>query len=296
MRILVLGAAGFLGRHLVEHLLELGHDVEGWSRETADLRDPASFEHRRGPWDAAVHLAGHSVPGDAWNGERVRENVAIAANALDHLARVAPGMRVVFVSSARVYADRLEAHREDEPLGPTTLYGLSKLLSEDWARFRSRDLDVQIVRPFQNLGPAMPRGLFLPEFLERLSRGSGALEMRGPDNTIDVLDVRDGVRGIAALCTVRARSGEAWNLSSGVPRRVSEIAAALSRRLSAGREVRFSGAPAPPLVGRPDKLRAACDWTPERSLDETLDWIAGRKSLSGTSIGPIQNPPCPKSH
>jgi nucleoside-diphosphate-sugar epimerase len=284
LRILVLGAAGFLGRHLVDHLLELGHEVEAWSRRTiaprervtsraVDLFRPASFEHLEGPWDAAVHLAGHSVPGDAWNTERVRENVAIAGNAFDHLARVAPGVRVVFVSSARVYADRADPHREDEALGPTTLYGLSKELAETWARFRARDLDVQIVRPFQQIGPSMPSGLLLPELFARISQGSGAIEMRGPDSTIDVLDVRDGVRGIAALLAVDARSGEAWNLSSGKPRRVSEMARGLCARLDIEREIRFAHHAAVPLVGNSHKLQTATGWSPTRPFDETLDWI-----------------------
>lgn len=285
MRILILGAAGFLGRHLVEHLLELGHEVEGWSRRpiaarerltarTVDLCDEASFEHRGGPWDGAVHLAGHSVPGEAWNAARVRENVAIAAHGLDHLARVAPGLRVVFVSSARVYPDRAEPHTENEALAPTTLYGLSKELAEAWARYRARDLDVQIVRPFQQIGPSMPPGLLLPELFARISLGSGPIEMRGPDSTIDVLDVRDGVRGIAALLTVDARSSEAWNLSSGKPRRVSELARGLCARLDIDREIRFARHAVVPLVGNSLKLQTATGWSPERSFDDTLDWIA----------------------
>jgi GDP-4-dehydro-6-deoxy-D-mannose reductase len=285
LRILVLGAAGFLGRHLVDHLLDLGHEVEAWSRRTiaprervtsrsVDLTELSSFERLEGPWDAAVHLAGHSVPGEAWSSARVRENVAIAANGLDHLARVSPGLRVVFVSSARVYADRNDPHVEEEPLGPTTLYGLSKSLSEAWARFRARDLELQIVRPFQHIGPSMPKGLLLPELLARISESSGPIEMRGADSAIDVLDVRDGVRGIAALLTVDAPSGEAWNLSSGNPRHVSEIALGLCARFDIEREIRFARGAAVPLVGNSQKLRTATGWSPERSFDETLDWIA----------------------
>jgi nucleoside-diphosphate-sugar epimerase len=273
VRILVQGAAGFLGRHLVDHLLASGHEVDGWTRQTADLRDRRNFADKRGPWDAAVHLAGHAVPGPTWNPAWKRENVEIAMNVFEHIADVSPGIRVVFASSARVYADRSEPHREDEPLAPSTEYGLSKKDAEESARRFSRELDIQIVRPFQQIGPSMPKGLLLPELQDRLSAGTGPIEMRGPDNTIDVVDVRDGVRGIAALLTVDAPSGEAWNLSSGLPRRVSELARGLCARLEIDREVRFATGATSSLVGNPAKLQAASGWTRVRSLDDTLDWI-----------------------
>lgn len=292
MRILILGASGFLGRHLTDHLLRQGHDVEAWSRRpiharkglethTVDLACPASFRHRHGPWDGAVHLAGHAVPGETWTAERVRENVLLTEYGLNHLARVATGIPVVFLSSARVYSERTTPHVEVDPVGPTTLYGLSKEQSESWARFHAKELNVRIVRAFQQLGPGMPSGLLLTDLFDRIANTHGTIAMKGPDSTLDVLDVRDGVDGIARLLATDLTSGSVWNLSSGIPRRVSEIAHALMERVGVERELEFPAGTPCPLVGSSEKLHRATGWTPVRRLGETLDWIvASRGSLA----------------
>lgn len=293
MRVLLLGASGFLGRHLTHALLAAGDDVEGWSRtppprarddeprvvqRAVDLARPDSYAELRGPWDAAVFLAGRSVPGAHgsahWDEREVERNVALWRSALDHLKRVRPGMRVVFLSSARVYAPAHAPLREDEPLGATSAYGIAKELCEVWGRFHARELDVQIARLFNQIGPGMPQGLLVPDLVQAILAGHGTVALRGGDSRIDLLDARDGARAIAALLTVRAPSGSAWNVCSGTPRTVSELARGLMQRLGATQPLTFASTPPPPLCGVSDKLRAACDWAPVHSFDETLDWIA----------------------
>lgn len=299
MRILVIGSSGFIGQALTRHLLEAGHAVEGWGRNAPaarqgythrilDLLDPRSLAAERGPeqgrWDGAVHLAAHSVPGVSFTSDTVLENLRLAAHVLDHLARVQPGLRVIYLSSAHVYRAGLGQRHEDEELRPENAYGLSKQLCEAWARARDRELDVVVLRAFNQIGPGMRAGLLIPDLLSCLRSGTGPVLMRGTDSTRDFLDVRDGVAALARLLGTDARaaadvpSGSVFNLCSGDGRRVSALAQELMRRLGIQREIRFQPGAPPPLVGDPSKLARAIGWKPRYALSETLDDIVGQEA------------------
>jgi nucleoside-diphosphate-sugar epimerase len=298
LRILVIGSSGFIGRSLIDRLLGAGHAVEGWSRSSeparagyahhsidllaaqglADAGAPASRAWPRGPWDAAFHLAAHSVPGRTFASGQVLDNLRMAAHALDHLAIAQPGLRVIYLSSAHVYESRSEKKRETDALRPEGSYGLSKQLCEAWARARDRELRVIVVRAFNQIGPGMREGLLIPDLLHALRNGTGPVEMRGQDSTRDFLDVRDGTEALAKLATADVRSGGVLNLCSGEGRRVSFLARELMQRLGVRREIRFRPGTPPPLVGDPSELSRAIDWRPRYALADTLDDIVGREA------------------
>jgi nucleoside-diphosphate-sugar epimerase len=284
LRILVIGSAGFIGQALTRHLTAAGHEVEGWSRSrqsqqpgltqrAIDLLDPRTFEAEHGPWAGAIHLAAHSVPSRDFTGGAILDNLRMTAHAVDHLARVQPGLRLIFVSSAYVYRAAPGLRREDEELRPENAYGLSKQLCEAWVRARERDLNVVIVRAFNQIGPGMRAGLLIPDLLQGLSRGSGPLVMRGSDATRDFLDVRDGAAALARLVEADTPSGSVFNLCSGEAQTVSALARALMRRLGIERELRFQPAAQAPLVGDPARLMRALGWKPSYALADTLDDI-----------------------
>lgn len=281
MRVLIFGSTGFLGRHLAAHLDSLGHQVHGCGRRpegppgcerysVVDLLERASLGELEGPWDAAVVLAGHSVPGASWSDELVLENVAMAASALAHVAARAPAARVLVASSAHVYAAGPGRRREDEAPAPAGPYGLSKQLVENWARHLSDTLDVHIVRPFNHIGTGLPPGLVASDLLQRVQAGLGPITMSGADSVRDFLDVRDGVRALAALLEVDAPSGSTWNLGSGRGVRISELARACLDVLGQEREVRFKKEGGDELVADPTKLELATGFTPEHDLAASL--------------------------
>ena len=280
LRVLVIGSSGFLGTHLASHLQSLGHGVEGWGRRLGDpgsaddyhrvdLLDDSALESREGPWDAAVLLAGHSVPG-GFTQELAQENQRMWTNALDHLARVSPGLRVLVASSAHVYAPGPGRRLEGEPLQPQGLYGLCKQRCEDVAQSHAGRLDVQVVRLFNQIGPGLPAGLVVPDLLVRLRAGGGVLEMRGANSVRDFLDVRDGVRALAELLTVRAPTGSVWNLCSGQGTSIEHLARTLVEQLGMDRDLEFASADVTELVGDPGRLREATGWAPGYSLAQSL--------------------------
>ncbi len=289
MHILVIGSSGFIGRALTHRLVEDGHTIEGWSRSSEparpgcvhraiDLLAARELDPATGPWDGAVHLAGHSVPGADFDSSAVLDNLRMTAHALDHLARVQPSLRVVFASSAHVYRAGPLRKREDEEIHPENSYGLSKELCEAWACARDRDLRVIIVRLFNQIGPGMHEGLLIPDLMKSARTGTGPIVMRGADSTRDFLDVRDGALALARLLTADVPSGSVFNLCRGEGERVSTLARELVERLGVRREICFQDGSPPPLVGDPTKLARAIGWRPRYALTDTLDDIAAREA------------------
>lgn len=281
MKVLVVGGSGFIGKALVARLLEAGHEVEAWDRvagkPTSGLRSLAVDllqeghlpEPQGAPWDATFHLAAYSVPGMAWTEAQVMANLTMTARVFDHLARVAPGSRAVFASSAFVYAPNPNSIHETDPLGSAHPYALSKHLGEVWALSQSQALRVFIVRPFNLIGPGMPPGLLVPDLLARIQAEEFPIRMRGRDDLRDFLDWRDALDAYLALLTVDAPSGSVWNLCSGRPTRVSALVQALLRARGLDPAVEFADSRVETLVGDPARLRDATGWQPSRSLEDS---------------------------
>jgi GDP-4-dehydro-6-deoxy-D-mannose reductase len=285
LRFLIIGVSGFVGGHLARRLAEAGHMVEGWGRRllpppgldayaSVDLLGPGLLPEPAAPWDGAVVLSGHSVPGHAWTEEMVFENLRMTAAALGHLARTSPGLRTLVASSAHVYAPAEHPVAEDEPLRPQGLYGLSKRLCEEWARNRGGALDLQIVRLFNQVGPGMPEGLLATDLMARLRSGEDPLVMKGSDTVRDFTDVRDGADALARLLTAELPEGGTWNLCSGRPTPVRDLARAAMEAVGAERGLRFLGDRPDTLVGDPSRLKAATGWEPRIPLARSLRDLA----------------------
>lgn len=281
MKVLVVGGSGFIGRALVTRLLAEGHDVDAWDRMAGApapglrctavdlLQETALPEPQGGPWDTTFHLAAYSVPGSTWTEAQIMGNLTMTARVFDHLARVAPGSRAVFASSAFVYAPKASLIQETDPLGSDHPYALSKQLGEVWALSRSQALRVFILRPFNLIGPGMPRGLLVPDLLARIQANETPIRMRGRDDLRDFLDWRDALDAYLALLTVDAPSGSVWNLCSGRPTRVSALVQALLRARGLAPVVEFADPGVETMVGDPTQFQVDTGWRPARSLEDS---------------------------
>jgi len=236
--------------------------------------DPALPQPDGCPWDAAFHLAAYSIPGIAWTQELVLANLRMTARVFDHLAVVAPGCRAIFTSSAFVYAPSPRRIQETDLLGSSHPYALSKHLGETWALSHRHALKVFIVRPFNQVGPGMAAGLLVPELMERIRSGETPIRMRGRDDIRDFLDWRDALDGYLRLLEVDAPSGSIWNLCSGRPTRVSELVHSLLRACGLDRPVTFADPRVEFMVGDPTRFMVDADWSPSRTLQDTVEAIA----------------------
>jgi GDP-4-dehydro-6-deoxy-D-mannose reductase len=302
MKVLVTGADGFVGRHLVARLVQTGHAVTAACRPGAsepdwgqavrtvpfELTDGASMDAAvKGKLDAVVHLAAVASnreatadPGLAWV-----INAAGTARLVEALlsARAAGEMDpvVLIVSSAEVYGPGSAGpRREQDPASPNSPYAASKLGAELAAleAWRRSGLRVMVARPFTHTGPGQRPPFVVPSFVERLlaarSRGATRVPTGNLDPVRDMLDVRDVVQAYLALLT-RGQPGETYNVARGqgislreLFQRVAAIVG-VSAEPVADPSLQRAG-DIPHLVGDPAKLHRATGWVPGISLDQTL--------------------------
>ena len=291
--ILVTGATGFLGSHLVEHLAASGHDVvataarapASWAnvrRLAMDVTDRAACEDVIAATKPSVvyHLAAQSLPGVSWREpERTFDvNVLGTLHLLDAIRAARAAARVVLFGSSSEYASSSTPIREDHRLRASDPYALSKLAATELASLwnRAHGMNVVVVRPFLVVGTRKV-GDAANDFahnIVRVERGeSDHLAVGNLEAVRDFLPLADALRAFT-LVAERGAAGEAYNVCSGRGTRVRELLDALVARARVPIDVRPSDAAMRPLdepvrVGDPGKLRAL-GWSAEARLEDAL--------------------------
>jgi GDP-4-dehydro-6-deoxy-D-mannose reductase len=295
--VLVTGAAGFAGRHLLERLGSTG-DIVGWSRApvSPELGRLARWQHvdvaRRDDVRAALreiqpgrvyHLAGVSNVDRSRShpAEALAINVAGTHYLLDGLRRLNRGARVIVAGSAMVYAPSSAPSTELSPTAPESPYGFSKFAQERLALRVATDdgLDVVIARAFNHTGPGQAPTFVAPSIAHQIAliergRQEPVLRVGNLDSRRDLTDVRDVVRAYTDLMA-RGLSGEIYNVASGVGRPIRTLldtlvgAASVPIRVEVDPE-RVRAVEKSALVGDATKLRALTGWTPTIAFDRML--------------------------
>ena len=318
MRLLVTGAAGFVGGHLVAFLRAERPDVEihgvvlpqggvSWRGPAgvrvleADLNDPkaaaAAVEEVRP--EAIVHLAGQASVHQSWLDPALtlRTNVLGLVHLLDAARRLALRPAVLVVGSAEEYGPVGPEEipiREEAPLRPASPYAVSKVAQAALARLYGPAGGMRIVltRTFHHTGPGRGEAFAESSFARQIAeieagRRPGVIEVGNLEAVRDFTDVRDVVRAYWMLLE-KGRGGEAYNVCSGRGRRIRDLLDTLLAASSARVEVRVDPerlrpSDVPVQVGDPGRLRAATGWQPEIPLERTLgDLLDDWRTRTGT--------------
>jgi GDP-4-dehydro-6-deoxy-D-mannose reductase len=293
MRVLVTGAAGFVGRRLVPHLETLGCAVEGFDHELDVADADAVAERVAGARpEAIVHLAARSSVAESFaaQAEVYRVNYLGARAVLEAARARAPRARVLLVGSGEVYgpgAPGAPGFDESAPLRPGSPYARSKAAADLLgARFAADGLDVVRVRPFPHTGPGQSDRFAASSFARQLAEAEAGrrpprVRVGNLDAVRDYLDVDDVVEAYARLLDPRTAPG-VYNVASGTGVALRSVLAALLRHARVQPELEVDPArvrPADALVGDAARLARATGWAPRRPLDDTLarlldDWRA----------------------
>ena len=298
MRILVTGAAGFIGSHMCDRLLAEGHAVvavdnflTGSERNVAHLSDHPQFRLIRhditqplaveGPLDAVLNLASPASPKDYLQHAIATLDAGSAGtrNMLE-IAR-AKSARFLLTSTSECYGDPLE-HPQSEtywgnvnPVGPRSCYDESKRFAEalTMAYHRSYGMPTNIARIFNTYGPRMKLddGRVVPSFLEQALRGEALTIFGDGSQTRSFCYVSDLVEGIYRLM----QSEERYPVNLGNPNEMTirEFAEHIRRLTGSSSPIVNCGLPEDdPRQRQPDisKARRVLGWEPRVPLEEGL--------------------------
>jgi len=306
MRVLVTGAAGFIGPHLCEFLLGRGCDVVGMDNfitgspdNLAEFRGARGFafvQHDvtqhielEGPLDWVLHFASPASPLDYL--ELPIQTLKVGALGTHNALGLswAKGARFLLASTSEVYGDPLvHPQREDywghvNPIGPRGVYDEAKRFAEaiTMAYHRVHRVDTRIARVFNTFGPKMRLndGRAIPAFMTQALRGEPLTVFGDGSQTRSFQYITDLIDGVWRL--MQAAVNEPVNLGNPQEMTLLELAKRILRLTGARSEIVFRPLPVDdPKVRQPDitRARALLGWEPRVDTDEglklTLEWFS----------------------
>ena len=296
-KILVTGADGFIGSHLVEHLVEIGADVRafvyynsfnswGWldtvdervkrSIEVVagDVRDPHGVRAAMKGCDVVMHLAALiAIPFSYHSPDTyVDTNVKGTLNVVQ-AARELGVSRVVHTSTSEVYGTaRFVPITEDHPLQGQSPYAASKTGADQIAvSFHlSFGTPVTVIRPFNTYGPRQSARAVIPTIITQLAAGASQVKLGAVTPTRDFNFVHDTCRGFVAVAGCDAAVGKVINVGSNFEVSIGDaariIAALMGREvelISDEQRLRPAGSEVERLCADNTRARKLTGWAPE---------------------------------
>lgn len=289
--LLVTGATGFVGRHVVAACGEYGA-LAGWRSVAfapgSDIRDEDAVARALDSIspDAVIHLAAQSFVPRSFDAPRetIDINTIGTLNLIECLRRAGFAGRFLYVSSGDVYGQVPEAElpvREVTLPRPRSPYAVSKLAAEMLClqAHRAHGLQAMVARPFNHIGPGQNARFVIPSLARQLvaiSRGNQPprIQVGDIETTRDFTDVRDVVAAYAAILE-RGQSGATYVVGSGKERTVREVLQAMCALISVQPAIESN-----PMLLRPGEqrrmvadataLRTDTGWGPRYALDVTL--------------------------
>jgi dTDP-glucose 4,6-dehydratase len=273
-RILVTGADGFIGSHLVETLVREGYAVrafvfynsfnrQGWLDHAdedvaghfevvaGDVRDPHGVREAMRGCDIVLHLAALiGIPFSYHSPDAYLEtNVRGTLNVLQ-AARHFDVTRVICTSTSEVYGTaRSVPITEDHPLNAQSPYAATKIAADQLALsfHRSFNLPIAILRPFNTYGPRQSARAVIPSIIGQINAGQRKVRLGALHTTRDFSFVDDIVQGFLQIANCAEAIGKVTNIGSGFEISIGDAAALIAETMGAEIQV----------ITDPDRLRPA---------------------------------------
>lgn len=321
-RVLVTGADGFIGSHLTEILLKEGYDVRafvyynsfnswGWLDTLApqvkssldifagDVRDPNGVYEAMKDIDEVYHLAALiGIPFSYHSPDSyVDTNIKGTLNVLQ-AARKHDTKRILVTSTSEVYGTaQYVPIDEQHPFQGQSPYSASKIGSDRMAEsfYRSFDLPVSIVRPFNTYGPRQSARAVIPTIIMQLLKGANQIELGALSPTRDFNYVKDTANGFVEISKSTKAIGEEINIATQKEISIEDLAYLLmdivghkAEIICDNERVRPEKSEVNRLLGANAKIERLTNWEPHydlrTGLEETVDWMRANLNRFKTDI------------
>ena len=315
--ILVTGADGFIGSHLVEALIDQGYQVKafcyynsfnswGWLDSfpkekldkleifTGDVRDFHGVSEAMKGCDTVFHLAALiAIPYSYYSpGSYIDTNVTGTLNIVQ-AARNLGIDRVLVTSTSEVYGTaQFVPITEEHPKQPQSPYSASKIGADSIADsfYRSFDLPLTIVRPFNTYGPRQSARAIIPTIITQLLAGKKEIMLGDLTPTRDLLFVKDTAQGFIEIAKSAQLIGHECNIATNSEISMGDIAQTLINLINPNasiiqdpKRIRPSKSEVFRLFGDNSKILEHTNWTMQYSLEtglkETIDWFSKKENL-----------------
>lgn len=316
-KILVTGAEGFIGSHLVEALLQENCSIKafvyynsfnswGWldtlPKKTldqveifaGDIRDPNGVRQAMNGVDVCFHLAALiAIPFSYHSPDSyVDTNIKGTLNILQ-AARDAGCSRVLITSTSEVYGTALYVPIDEKhPFQGQSPYSATKIGADKIAEsfYRSFNLPVTIVRPFNTYGPRQSARAVIPTVITQLLSGMIEIKLGNLYPTRDFNYVKDVAAGFIAIAKSDKTIGEEINIATQKEISVGDFAKEMIRQINPKAVIKTDDARLRPekseverLLGANEKIKQLTDWTPrytfESGIAETIEWFRKPENL-----------------
>jgi NAD dependent epimerase/dehydratase len=322
-KILVTGADGFIGSHLVETLVDRGFDVRafvyynsfsswGWLDSfpkeklahieifAGDIRDPNGVRTAMKDCQVVFHLAAliaipysyHSP--DSYVDTNVKGTLNIIQGARDLEVE-----RVLVTSTSEIYGTAQYVPIDElHPKQPQSPYSASKIGADCMADsfYRSFDMPITIVRPFNTYGPRQSARAIIPTIITQLLNGFNEIKLGDLTPTRDLLYVEDTVNGFIEIAKSDSLIGHECNIATNSEISMQKMADTLIRLINPAAKIVQDQERLRPkksevfrLFGDNTKILEHTNWSVENTLEEglqkTIDWFSDKKNLANYKAG-----------
>ena len=315
-KVLVTGADGFIGSHLTESLLEKGYDVKafayynsfnrwGWldtlPKEkldqievfTGDIRDPNGVREAMKGVDGVFHLAALiAIPFSYHSPDSyVDTNIKGTLNVLQAARQLETERVLVYGTAQYVPIDEKHPYQGQSPYSATKI-GADRLAE---SFYRSFDMPVSIVRPFNTYGPRQSARAVIPTIISQLLAGKEEIQLGSLTPTRDFNYVKDTAAGFIAIAESDKTIGEEINIATQKEISIGDLANEIISQINPKAQIvcdeqrlRPEKSEVNRLLGCNEKIKRLTDWQPQytfaQGITETIDWIKKNMGAYKTDI------------
>ena len=315
MKVLVTGAAGFLGSHLTEKLIETGYNVRalmhydsnnnwGWLENSkykkeiefvvGDIRDFDSVYSAMKDVDEVFHLAALiGIPYSYLSPlAYIKTNIEGTYNVMQS-AKLLKTKNIILTSTSETYgsAQYIPIDEKHPKVGQSP-YSATKIGADSLAEsfYRSFGLPIKIVRPFNIYGPRQSARAIIPSICIQILNDVNEIKLGNINTTRDLTFVKDTVDGFIAISREEKLNGESTNIGMNYEisikhliKKISEIMNKKVQIVTDETRLRPEKSEVNRLICDNSKIKKFTNWKPkynlENGLNETIDWLDKNKKL-----------------